>query len=77
MGTEADAKKFWPSYEDQEEAYLSTAEEMALPVAYVATDNLSEARKYASAAQEKLGMAVLTKADLLDGADADKTASLS
>ncbi|ROV87198.1 hypothetical protein VSDG_09925 [Cytospora chrysosperma] len=77
LRTEADAEKFWPSYEEQEVAYLSKAEEMGFTVAYVATGNLSEARKFAEAARERLGVTVLTKVDLLDGADADEMASLS
>ncbi|KUI65203.1 hypothetical protein VM1G_00596 [Cytospora mali] len=77
LRTEADAERFWPSYEEQERAYLAKAEEMGFAVAYVATGNLSEARKLASAAQDRLGMAVLTKADLLDGADAEEMASMS
>lgn len=77
LRTEADAEKFWPSYEEQEEAYLSKAEELGFPVAYVATGNLSEARKFASAARERLGVAVLTKAGLLEGADAEEMAALS
>lgn len=77
LRTEADAEKFWPSYEEQEETYLLKAEEMGFPVAYVATGNLSEARKFAEAARERLGVTVLTKVDLLDGADADEMVSLS
>ncbi|ROW12206.1 hypothetical protein VMCG_00342 [Cytospora schulzeri] len=77
LRTEADAEKFWPSYEEQEKAYLSKAEEMGYPVAYVATGNLSEARKFSSAARERLSMAVLTKVDLLEGDDADEMTSLS
>lgn len=77
LRTEADAEKFWPSYEEQETAYLGKAEDMGFSVAYVATGNLSEAQKFASAARSRLGMAVVTKADLLTGAEADEMASLS
>lgn len=77
LRTEADAIKFWPSYEEQEDGYLSKAAELGLPVAYVATGNLSEAHKFSAAAHEQLGMAVVSKADLLTGDDADELASLS
>ncbi|KAK7711273.1 hypothetical protein SLS64_005295 [Diaporthe eres] len=77
LRTEADAIKFWPTYEEQEEAYLDKAEELGLAVAYVATGNLSEAHKFSAAADDKLGMAVVSKADLLTGDDADELASLS
>ncbi|KAL1874329.1 hypothetical protein Daus18300_003693 [Diaporthe australafricana] len=77
LRTEADAIKFWPSYEEQEEGYLSKAAELGLPAAYVATGNLSEAHKFSAAADEQLGMAVVSKADLLTGDDADELASLS
>lgn len=77
LRTEADAISFWPTYEEQEEAYLDKAEELGLAVAYVATGNLSEAHKFSAAADDKLGMAVVSKADLLTGDDADELASLS
>lgn len=77
LRTEADAVKFWPTYEEQEEAYLGKAEDLGLSVAYVATGNLSEAHKFSAAAHDKLGMAVVSKSDLLTGEDADELASLS
>ncbi|KKY38836.1 putative alternative oxidase [Diaporthe ampelina] len=77
LRTEADAVKFWPTYEEQEKAYLSKAEELGLGVAYVATGNLSEAHKFSAAANDQLGMAVVSKADILTGDDAVELASLS
>ncbi|POS68597.1 hypothetical protein DHEL01_v213009 [Diaporthe helianthi] len=77
LRTEADAVKFWPTYEEQETAYLGKAVELGLSVAYVATGNLSEAHKFSAAAHAKLGMTVVSKADLLTGEDADELASLS
>ncbi|KAI3392315.1 hypothetical protein diail_5898, partial [Diaporthe ilicicola] len=77
LRTEADAVDFWPSYEEQEEGYLSKAAELGLPVAYVATGNLSEAHKFSAAAYDQVGMTVVNKADLLTGDDADELASLS
>ncbi|KAJ0118254.1 lternative oxidase [Diaporthe amygdali] len=77
LRTEADAVKFWPTYEEQETAYLAKAKELELPVAYVATGNLSEAHKLSAAADKALGMLVVSKADLLTGDDAEELASLS
>lgn len=77
LRSEADAEPFWPSYEEQEKAYLGKAEELGLKVGYVASGNLTEAHKFAAAAEEMVGMTMVSKNDLLDGDDLDELHSLS
>lgn len=77
LRTEADAERFWPKYEDQEEAYLNKADEVGLRVGYVASGNLTETHKLAKAAQEKIGLTLVSKDDLLSEADLAELRSLS
>lgn len=77
LRTEADAEPFWPTYKEQEEAYLDKADELGLSVGYVASGNLTEAHKFAKAAKQKFGMALVSKDDLLDEEDLEELHSLS
>lgn len=77
LRTEADAETFWPTYEEQEEAYLRKADEIGLAVGYVASGNLTEVHKFATAAKEQVGMTIVSKDDLLDSDDLDELHSLS
>lgn len=77
LRTEADAESFWPTYKEQEEAYLDKADEIGLGVGYVASGNLTEAHKLAEAAKHKLGLSLISKDDLLDEEDLEELHSLS
>ncbi|KAJ4391073.1 hypothetical protein N0V93_004687 [Gnomoniopsis smithogilvyi] len=77
LRTEADALDFWPTYEEQEEAYLGKAAEVGLAVGYIASGNLTEAHKFSTAAEAELGMKMVSKDDLLDGPDLEELHSLS
>lgn len=66
LRTEADAEPFWPTYEEQEEAYLNKAMEMNLSVAYVASGSVNDVRRLTKAAAEKAGLLVVGKKDILD-----------
>lgn len=77
LRSEADAEPFWPTYEEQEEAYLGKAEETGLTVGYVASGNLTETRKLTKAAMEQSGMVLVSKDDLLDKEELEMLHSLS
>lgn len=77
LRTEADALEFWPTYEEQEKAYLGKAAELDLAVGYVASGNLTEAHKFERAARQELGMRMVSKDDLLDDSDLEEMHSLS
>ncbi|KAJ1303655.1 hypothetical protein OPQ81_008083 [Rhizoctonia solani] len=77
LQSEADAEPFWPSYEEQEVSYLRKAEESQLTVGYLASGNLTEARRLVEAAKKQNGMTLRLKDDLLEGDDLGKLHSLS
>lgn len=77
LRTEADAESFWPTYKEQEKAYLSKAKELGLKAGYVASGNLTEARKLQTAAEKQLGMTMVTKTDLLDDEGLRELGSMS
>lgn len=77
LRTEADALDFWPTYEEQEEAYLGKAAELNLTAGYIASGNLTEAHKFSAAAEAELGMKMVSKDDLLDGSDLEELHSMS
>lgn len=77
LRTEADALPFWPTYAEQEEAYIGKAAELGLTAGYVASGNLTDAHKFATAARAELGMTLVSKDDLLEGADLEELHSLS
>jgi hypothetical protein len=65
LRTESDALSRWPKFDDQSGAYLERAGAMAFKAAYLATGNKTEAQKFANAASQQHGMAVITKHQLL------------
>ncbi|CAN8096332.1 unnamed protein product [Discula destructiva] len=74
LRTESDALSGWPSFEEQSVAYLSRAAATATMMgtkpwfAYLATGNATEAARFASRASKEAGLTVVTKHDLLAGA---------
>ncbi|KAI1076831.1 hypothetical protein F5B20DRAFT_554776 [Whalleya microplaca] len=77
LRTESDAMGFWPTFHTQTEGYLRQAKARGFEVAYLATGNATEAKKFSDAAIEMSQMFVVTKADLLDGADLEELNALS
>lgn len=77
LRTEADAPEFWPTYDEQEEAYLGKAAEKGFAVGYVASGDLSETHRFVAAAKEATDMILLSKDDLLDEKDLAELRSLS
>lgn len=77
LRTEADRMVFWPTYEDQETAYLDKAADLGLGVAYVASGNLSEAHKLAAAALEDVGVTVVSKDDILSAKELEELHAMS
>ncbi|KAL1863990.1 hypothetical protein Daus18300_007955 [Diaporthe australafricana] len=70
LRAEIDAEKFWPTYAEQREAYLGKAAERNLTsVAYVACGDAGQIARFGGDAQERLGMTVVSKTDVLAGAD--------
>lgn len=70
LRSEIDAEKFWPTYAEQREAYLGKAGEQNLTsVAYVACGDAGQIARFGGDAQARLGMTVVSKTDVLAGAD--------
>lgn len=78
LRSEIDAEKFWPTYAEQREAYLRKAAEKNLTsVAYVACGDAGQIARFGRDAQAKLGMTVVSKTDVLAGADLAELESLT
>lgn len=78
LRSEIDAEKFWPSYAEQREAYLRKAAEKNLTsVAYVACGDAGQIARFGRDAQAQLGMTVVSKTDVLAGADLAELESLT
>ncbi|KAI8964824.1 hypothetical protein F5Y11DRAFT_314518 [Daldinia sp. FL1419] len=71
LRTEADALSRWPSYENQTRGYLREAASQGYQgrVAYIASGNETETRKFSAEAMETLQLSVRSKYDLLDDHD--------
>ncbi|KAH8680843.1 hypothetical protein BX600DRAFT_4685 [Xylariales sp. PMI_506] len=69
LRTESDALGFWPVYDTQASGYLQRAKAGGYKAAYLATGNLTEAKKFELQARDAVGMKVVTKTDLLEGKD--------
>ncbi|POS81373.1 hypothetical protein DHEL01_v200254 [Diaporthe helianthi] len=70
LRSEIDAEKFWPTYAEQRDVYLRKAAEKKLTsVAYVACGDAGQIARFGADAQAELGMTVVSKADVLAGAD--------
>ncbi|KAL2123752.1 hypothetical protein VTJ04DRAFT_117 [Mycothermus thermophilus] len=78
LRTESDALSRWPKFDEQSGAYLSRAEEIGFKAAYLATGNVTDAKRFVDLAKEKHGISVITKQDLLReyGAARDDLAAL-
>jgi hypothetical protein len=74
LRTESDALSRWPKFDEQSGTYLEKAASMKYKAAYLATGNQTEARKLATAALERYGMAVITKHQLLEAHPKDLAA---
>lgn len=78
LRSEIDAEKFWPTYAEQREAYLRKAAEKNLTsVAYVACGDAGQIARFGRDAQAQLGMTVVSKTDVLAGADLAELESLT
>lgn len=77
LRTEADIRPFWPTYEEQEQAYSTKATELGFSMAYVACGSQKDVEKFAEALKTGPGTTVVSKADLLTGADAKELESLA
>lgn len=77
LRTESDAMNFWPTYNTQASGYLRKAREGGFKAAYLATGNVTEAKKFAKQAGEEANMRVVTKRDLLTGKDLEALDALS
>lgn len=70
LRAEIDAEKFWPAYAEQRDAYLGKAAERNLTsVAYVACGDAGQIARFGGDAGARLGMTVVSKTDVLAGAD--------
>jgi hypothetical protein len=69
LRTENDAMNFWPNYNTQANGYLRKAKEGGFQAAYLATGNVTEAKKFAQQAGTVANMRVVTKRELLTGKD--------
>ncbi|KAJ0123640.1 lternative oxidase [Diaporthe amygdali] len=78
LRSEIDAEKFWPTYAEQRSAYLRKAAEKNLTsVAYVACGDAGQIARFGRDAQAQLGMTVVSKTDVLAGADLAELESLT
>ncbi|KAI1853171.1 hypothetical protein JX265_011452 [Neoarthrinium moseri] len=77
LRTENDALNFWPVYDTQATGYLRKAKEGNYKAAYLATGNITEAKKFEKQALETANMKVVTKRELLAGADLEALDALS
>jgi len=77
LRTESDALGFWPDFNVQSEGYLKEAEARQLKHAYLACGNATDGHRFAEKAQERMGLNVTSKLDLLKGADLEALTNLS
>ncbi|KAK9776749.1 hypothetical protein SCAR479_06487 [Seiridium cardinale] len=77
LRTENDAMNFWPVYDTQAQGFLRKAQEGNFRSGYLATGNLTEAKKFEKQALEVANMRVLTKRDLLTGKELDALNALT
>jgi hypothetical protein len=77
LRTENDALGFWPVYDTQAKGYLRKAQEGGYKAAFLATGNVTEAKKFESQANNVANMRVVTKRDLLTGKDLERLNALT
>lgn len=77
LRTENDAMNFWPVYDTQANGFLRKAKEGHFRSAFLATGNITEARKFEKQSMDVANMRVMTKRDLLIGKDLEELNALT
>ncbi|KAI0132914.1 hypothetical protein BJ170DRAFT_700605 [Xylariales sp. AK1849] len=77
LRTESDSMGFWPVYDTQAKGYLRKAQAGGFKAAFLATGNVTEARKFENQVNEVAQVQVLTKRDLLVGKDLEALNALT
>lgn len=74
LRTENDILAHWLRYDDQATAYLERISTLNLKAVFLATGNQTEAAKFAEQAKKEIGVAVVSKHDLLPTSSPDRKA---